>query len=97
MTKTYCQKENVYLWYFILVLAIVVLIFGYTVNYLAWQVIPMCVMAGGKIYNLSKIPELPAIELNEKGMVLQTSPESPSYSYGDISSIHIELKFFMVT
>ncbi len=95
MTQTYNQKENVYLWYFIVFLCTGALIFGYTlVQYFAWQVFPIIVIGGAKIYKLYKNPEMPAIELCDTGIALLTSNDNPFYSYTDISSIQMNSKSF---
>jgi len=93
MTQTYYQKENIYLWYFVVLLCVGALIFGYTlVRYFAWQVFPIIVIGAVKIYKLHKNPETPVIELDENGITLLTAKDNPFYLFKDISSIQMNSK-----
>lgn len=94
MTKTFYQKENVKLWYFIIILCLGVIVFGYTlIEYFAWQVLPVIAIGISKIIKLNKNPEAEAIVLNEEGITLLNSPNKPSYLYSNISDIKMESKY----
>ncbi|MBJ2175703.1 hypothetical protein JBL43_15730 [Aureibaculum sp. A20] len=95
MTKTYCKKENVILWYFLLALGIGIMLFGwFLVKYFAWQAFLIFGVAIPKIISISKNPITPVIELNDKGLKLLTIAEQPFYEFSNIASIQMDSRSF---
>ena len=96
MTKTYYKKENITVWYFLLVLVIGLLILGYTlIHYFIWQVLPLIIMIITKTAKLSKNNINPIIELDDTSItVINSALGNKNYLYKDISKIHLNSKAF---
>jgi hypothetical protein len=93
MTKTYQKKENLFLWYFILILCIGLLIFGWLlVKYFVWQAFMPIGIAVSKIITLGKKPTLDIIELNNEGIKTLSASNTSFYAYTNIESIHMNSK-----
>ena len=94
MTKTYYKKENITIWYFLLMLIIGVIIFGYVlVRYFVWQVLPLIIMIITKIVKLSKNNVSPILTLDDSSLtVLNPVLGDKKYLFSDISEIHLNSK-----
>ena len=94
MTKTYYKKENITIWYFLLLLVFGLIAFGYIlIKYIVWQVIPLLAIAIFKIQALKDNHISPIIELDDKGLTT-INPElgNQFYAFDDISAIHMNSK-----
>ena len=94
MTKTYYKKENITVWYLLLILVIGLLIFGYVlIHYFVWQVLPLAIMIITKIAKLSKNNINPIIELDDTSItIINPILGNKKYLYKDISEIHLNSK-----
>jgi hypothetical protein len=94
MHKTYYKKESITVWYFLLILTIGLIIFGYVLaRYFVWQVLPLIIMIIIKIIKLSKNNINPIIELDDKGLtIINNVLGNPFYAYSDISAIKMQSK-----
>ena len=94
MTKTYYKKENITVWYFLLLLVIGLIAFGYIlIKYIVWQVIPLLAIVILKIQTLKNNHISPIIELDDKGLTtINSKLGNQFYAYEDISAIHMNSK-----
>ena len=94
MIKTYYKKENITVWYLLLILIFGLLIFGYTlIHYFLWQVLPLAIMIITKIAKLSKNNINPIIELDDTSItIINPILGNKNYLYKDISEIHLNSK-----
>jgi len=94
MTKTYYKKENITIWYLLLLLVIGLIAFGYIlVKYIVWQVIPLLAIAILKIQTLKNNHISPIIALDDKGLTtINPKLGNQFYAYDDISAIHLNSK-----
>jgi len=94
MHKTYYKKENISIWYFLLILIIALIIFGYVlIHYFVWQALPLLVMIISKINKLSNNNTSPIIELDNNGLTIVNPVLGDKiYLYSDISDIYMNSK-----
>jgi len=95
MNKTFYRKENIFIWYVLLVLIIGLILFGYLlIHYFVWQAIPLLVIIIAKINTLHKNSVSPIIILNEEGlMVVNPKLGNQLYRYNDIKAIKMDSKY----
>jgi len=94
MTKTFYKKENITVWYLLLLLVLGLIAFGYIlIKYIVWQVIPLLVMVIFKIQALKNNPISPIIELSEDGLTtINPKLGNQFYAFDDISAIKMNSK-----
>ena len=95
MNKTFYRKENIFIWYVLLVLIIGLILFGYLlIHYFVWQAIPLLVIIIAKINTLRKNSVSPIIILNEEGLtVVNPKLGNQLYTYDDITAIKMDSKY----
>jgi len=87
----YSKKENPYIWFGIALTTIIIFIAGiYYVNYYAWVVLPITILASVKGIKVIKNPKIPVIRLDSTGItVLTENGKNVLYLYDNIKEVHI--------